>query len=90
MLNRIETQKEIFLGIDNSSWLRSMVYDKDYRTLMVTGFDQHKNKPILYAYKNVPTSLWREYEKSVAEGNSAGRMFNQMIKPHCTLANRPI
>jgi len=86
---RVETQTQIFISTPRSSWLSSMVYDKDLRTLTVTGHNTKTNSPIIYGYCNVSSFLFSDLEDKVMGGESAGRAFNQMIKPNCPVISRP-
>ena len=87
---RVETTEQIFITTPNSSFLSSFVYDKNLRTLTVTGYNKQSNKPMIYGYKNVSSYLFSDLEDAILSGDSAGRAYNRLIKPNCEVICKPI
>lgn len=82
---RVETETQVFINTPKSNWIKSFVYDKDDRILVMTGYNRDTRKPIVYAYENCPSHLFAELQEEIMAGKSAGRFFNINIKPTCAI-----
>jgi hypothetical protein len=82
---RVETEAQVFINTPQSNWIKSFLYDKDDRVLVMTGYNKDTRKPVVYAYENCPSHLFAELEADIMAGNSAGRFFNIHIKPVCEM-----
>lgn len=59
-----------------SGWLKLLMFDEENQTLTVT----MREKGVSYTYSKVPKVVWKALEGQIMEGESAGRMFNHLIK----------
>lgn len=82
---RIETPNQIYLSTPQSSWLSSFLYDKDQRFVVVTGCNKDTLKPVVYTYSEVSSQIFSEVEDKILRNESAGAVFNHLIKKLCPL-----